>query len=135
MKRFASVVIAFGASMLVLGATSAFAAGNTFTVNCGGGANSFSSIRAAVNAAGPGDTINVCSGTYTEQVAIPAGKNGLTLQSVNHAATIQAPASMSASKTVVEVTGSTNVKISDFTIQGPGSGGCDSLEYGIKIDG
>jgi parallel beta-helix repeat protein len=131
MKRFASVVIACGASMLVLGATSAF--GATHTVGCG---TDFSTIQAAVNGSSAGDTINVCPGTYTEQVAIPAGKNGLTIQSIGHlAATIQAPASLSASKAIVEVTGSTNVKISDFTIQGPGSGGCDSLEYGVKIDG
>jgi len=42
---------------------------------------------------------------------------------------------MNASKAIVRVTGSTNVKFSDFTIQGPGSGSCDSLEYGVRIDG
>jgi parallel beta-helix repeat protein len=131
MKRFASVLVAFGASAMVLGATSAF--GATHTVGCGGA--SFPSIQLAVNGSGPGDTINVCSGTYTEQVSIPAGKNGLTLQSVSHAATIQAPGALSAPKAIVRVTGSQNVKISDFTIQGPGDGGCDSLEYGIRIDG
>src|SRR3954449_8123510 len=133
MKRFLGAVLAVAGTAMVIGASSAFA--TTFTVGtCSGGG--FPTIQAAVNGASAGDKINVCGGTYVEQVSVPAGKNGLTLQSIGHlAATIQAPAAMSASKTIVRVTGSTNVKISDFTIQGPGSGSCDSLEYGIRIDG
>jgi pectin methylesterase-like acyl-CoA thioesterase len=42
----------------------------------------FSSIQDAVTAASPGAMIKVCRGTYTEQVTIPAGKDGLTLYSV-----------------------------------------------------
>src|SRR5687768_12133101 len=36
-------------------------------------------IQAAVNAASPGDTIQVCPGTYNESVNIPVALNGLTL--------------------------------------------------------
>lgn len=42
----------------------------TLCVNPGGTGGCFSSIQAAVNAAMPGDTINVAAGTYTEQVQI-----------------------------------------------------------------
>ena len=37
----------------------------------------FTSIQAAVDAAGPGDQIKVCPGTYQEQVRIGPGKDGL----------------------------------------------------------
>src|SRR5687768_10488934 len=53
----------------------------------------FNTIQAAVTAAGAGDTIKVCAGVYTEQVTIPAGKNGLMLRSHTPlAAVIKAPA-------------------------------------------
>jgi hypothetical protein len=40
---------------------------------------SFTSIQAAVNAAAPGDTIQVCAGTYNENVDVPAALSGLTI--------------------------------------------------------
>jgi len=133
MKRFLGAVLAVAGTAMVIGASSAFA--TTFTVGtCSGGG--FPTIQAAVNGASAGDKINVCPGTYVERVNVPAGKNGLTLQSLGHlAATIQAPAALAAPKSIVRVTGSTNVKLTDFTVQGPGDGGCDSLEYGVRIDG
>src|SRR5947207_9415884 len=77
-------------------------------------------IQEAVNAAAPGDRVNVCPGTYTEQVVVPAGKNNLTLRSVNTwQAVIKAPATMVADKSIVRVTASTNVTILAFTITGP----------------
>jgi nitrous oxidase accessory protein NosD len=42
------------------------------SVGCGGGA--YPTIGSAVNAAAPGDTIDVCPGTYRELVTVPAGK-------------------------------------------------------------
>src|SRR4051812_25428449 len=122
MKRFLGAVLAVAGTAMVIGASSAFA--TTFTVGtCSGGG--FPTIQAAVNGASAGDKINVCPGTYVERVNVPAGKNGLTLQSLGHlAATIQAPAALAAPKSIVRVTGSTNVKLTDFTVQGPGDGGC-----------
>ena len=96
----------------------------------------FTSIQAAVNAASPGDTIKVCAGTYVEQVTIPAGKNGLTLRShVPEAAIIKAPAVMVDPKAIVRVNGAQDVTINGFTITGPGGGPCDSLRYGVRVDG
>jgi parallel beta-helix repeat protein len=96
----------------------------------------FTSIQAAVTAANPGAKITVCPGTYTEQVKIPAGKDNLTLQSQKPLqAVIQAPATMSSPKAIVEITGSQNVDVAKFTIAGPGGTGCDSLEYGVRVDG
>jgi parallel beta-helix repeat protein len=67
---------------------------------------------------------------------VPAGKNNLTLQSKTKlTAIIKAPAVMTMPKAIVRVTTSTNVTIQDFTITGPGGGGCGSIEYGVRVDG
>lgn len=96
----------------------------------------FTSIQAAVNAASSGDTIKVCAGTYVEQVTIPAGKNGLTLRShVPEAAIIKAPPAMADPKAIMRVNGAQDVTINGFTIAGPGGGPCDSLRYGVRVDG
>jgi parallel beta-helix repeat protein len=96
----------------------------------------FTSIQAAVNAAPVGAKIRVCRGTYTEQVTIPAGKDGLTLFSTpDLAAVIKAPLVMLDAKAIVRVNGAQNVSIRHFTITGPGSGGCNSIRYGVRVDG
>src|SRR5918998_3516753 len=46
-------------------------------MTCPGAA--YSTIQSAVNAAAPGDTIQVCAGNYNENVNIPAPLSGLTL--------------------------------------------------------
>jgi len=91
-------------------------------------------VQAAVTHAEAGETVLVGAGTYTEQVTI--GTNGVTLESVvPWAATIKAPASMADPKAIVRVNGATGVTIEDLTIAGPGDGGCNSLRYGIRVDG
>jgi parallel beta-helix repeat protein len=104
--------------------------------SCGKG-SPFITIPSAVNAARPGDNIDVCPGTYSEQVTIPADKDNLTLVSDKPLqAIIQAPATIAASavKEIVRVNGAHNTRILQFTITGPGPGPCDSIEYGVRVD-
>lgn len=95
----------------------------------------FTTIQAAVTTANAGDHIKVCPGTYVEQVTIPAGKDNLSLESQKPLqAIIQAPAAMTSPKAIVRDAGSQNVRIRQFTIQGPGGGPCDSIEFGVRVD-
>ena len=92
-------------------------------------------IQSAVTAASAGDTIRVCRGTYPEQVTIPVGKDNLTLHSVSHwHAIIKAPPIMLDPKAIVRVSTSQNVTIRGFEISGPGTGACDSIRYGVRVD-
>jgi len=86
----------------------------------------FTSIQAAVDAAGPGDKIKVCPGTYQEQVRIGPSKDGLSLFSqVPLQAIIKAPLLMTQPNSIVLVNGADDVTIRQFTISGPYTvGGC-----------
>ena len=94
------------------------------------------SIQAAVDAADPGDTINVPAGTYTEQVTIT---KSLTLVGENRDTTIiKAPATIPVASDpnsyVVKIAGSgVDVDLSGFTVSGPGPSGCGSIGYGIVV--
>jgi parallel beta-helix repeat protein len=93
------------------------------------------SINGAIALANPGDKIKVCPGTYVEQVKVPAGKDNLTLESEKPLqAIIQAPPVMASPKAIVQLQAQ-NTKLQKFTIQGPGGGPCDSIEYGVRVDG
>ncbi len=97
----------------------------------------YTSIQLAVTAAQPGDHIDVCPGTYNEQVTIPAGKDNLRLRSTRQwEAMITAPPDnpLDPIKAIVRVNGAHGVTILAFTIKGPGSGLCNSLRYGVRID-
>jgi len=132
MKRFTLAVLAVSCAALGLLATPAFAKDITVGTCDGGG---FPTIQAAVTAASPGDHIRVCPGTYVEQVTVPAGKDNLTLESQKPLqAIIQAPPAMTSPKAILRVSGAQNVTIRQFTIQGPGDGPCDSIEYGVRVD-
>jgi parallel beta-helix repeat protein len=96
----------------------------------------YATIQSAVNASAPGDRINVCPGTYTEEVNIPIGKDNILLRSVQFwAAVVKAPTVMlGLTKSIVRVNGAHGVTILAFTITGPGGFGCDSLRYGVRVD-
>lgn len=132
-----TVLNLFAFALLALGAQAASA--KVITVDDNGldcRKADFNTIQAAVTAAAPGDTIKVCAGTYVEQVVIPASKNDLTLRSHTPlAAVIKAPPVMVNEKAVVLVRGAQNVTIDAFTIAGPGGGPCDSIRYGVRVDG
>ncbi|HEY7590035.1 MAG TPA: hypothetical protein VH723_03530 [Candidatus Limnocylindrales bacterium] len=96
----------------------------------------YARIQDAVIAAGPGDTINVCPGTYPEEVKILPGDDGITLRSVVPlAAVIRAPAVMTPpANAIVHVAGAQDVRILGFRITGPGPGGCNSIGVGVLVN-
>src|SRR5256885_13491830 len=83
----------------------------------------YRTIQSAVDVAGTGDHINVCPGTYMEQVIVPAGKDNIRLRSTRQwEAIIQAPPDnpLDPVKAIVRVNGAHGVTILAFTITGPG---------------
>jgi hypothetical protein len=90
----------------------------------------FNTIQAAVTASNPGDTIIVCPGGYAEQVTV---NKDLTL--TGSSATIQAPGTLTGDLNIVDITNGATVTMSDFTVSGPGSGGCGSIHTGIAVLG
>jgi hypothetical protein len=108
----------------------------------------YATISAALTSAAPGDTIKVCAGSYTDQLAIT---QSVTLQA-HGAVTVTAPASPSDSLTpcdtdggaqpnqaVVDVCGSVNptsATITGFTFQGNWpSNICNDSLYGVTVLG
>jgi hypothetical protein len=105
----------------------------TTTLTVGPG-KEFGTIQAAVNASTSGDTIDVYSGTYTEQVTIPVGLNNLTLESgPGQIVTIQAPSSLDSTGAIVRIDGAQNTILQGFTIAGPGTTG-GTLQFGVLVD-
>lgn len=136
----ARLLIAAAAIGLCLTAASP-AAARVFRVSNNGSCPNadYPTIQAAVTAAGPGDTVMVCPGTYTEQVRIPAGKDGLTLASEKPLqAVIQFPPVTTPPNSLVEVSESQDVTIRGFTITGPYTdAGCEpptATHYGVRVD-
>src|SRR6266480_2225877 len=102
----------------------------------------YTSSQMAVNDAQPGDHIDVCPGTYKEQVIISgSGKDNIQLRSTKQwAAVIQAPMVMVPDPadngffTILRISDAHNVTILAFTITGPGPTACGSLHYGVRVD-
>lgn len=82
----------------------------------------YHTIQAAVDAAGPGDTIIVAAGTYAEDLVIPAAKSNLELVGAT-GATIKGVATTLDASFPLAVPNidilSSGVKIHGFTIEGP----------------
>ncbi|HXM94364.1 MAG TPA: right-handed parallel beta-helix repeat-containing protein [Candidatus Dormibacteraeota bacterium] len=97
----------------------------------------FPTVQSAVDAALPGDTVEMLSGTYQEQVTI--GKN-LKLVGVGLGPSIiQAPTALKrnafGSTYIVQINNSAQVSMSRLTVSGPGPGPCGSLNLGILVYG
>lgn len=120
-----------------------FAVTNAVVGTCKAG-TLFTTIQAAVNAATAGSTIQVCPGTYAEQITITTP---LTLKGVPAGAAgtvvIQPPAAgLSASSTSeifgnlyanVYVHGTEGVTLNNLVIQGNGGGPCINAGFSIGV--
>lgn len=95
----------------------------------------YCTVQEGVNAAPAGGKVQVEDGTYTEQVLISGtSKNNLKITGNGDKTIIAAPAVMTSPKAIVQVSQATGVTLTDLTVSGPGGSGCDSLEYGIRVD-
>ena len=126
LKKLA-VLSALTVSFMFLSSKAARAAtltvGNVSSLPCTG---SYSTISAAVAAAAPGDTIEVCQGTYDEQVKVTTAN--LTINGAGAGSTIIKPSvalpnssslySGAAIYGIVVVDGVTGVTIQDLTVDG-----------------
>jgi parallel beta-helix repeat protein len=98
----------------------------------------FTRIQDAVNASGPGATIKVCPGTYTEQVRIDGHvHDGLKLESLKSwQAIIKWPMLESFPLALVSISNTNRVTVRDFTISGPFTfAGCSPDRHeGVLVD-
>lgn len=103
----------------------------------------YSTIQSAVDAAGSGDHIMICPGTYAEHVVVPAGKDNLDIQGTKAANTfVQFPPTppTSGPDAIFLVNGAQDTEISNLTVRGPWSDaesdGCaQPRHYGIYVEG
>ena len=105
----------------------------------------YSSIQAAVTAAKPGDTINVCAGTYHEQVTVNKKLTiqGFDVNGMNQAiimpsgvvanTTSTATGNPIAAIVLIDGTNNDNVNLSDLTVDGSTNGinGCAPTLIGV----
>lgn len=109
----------------------------TLTVDADGGRD-FTTIQAAVNAAGTNDTVLVYNrnaaapgaADYQELVNIPAAKTGLKLKAAEAGVVLGAAAGTGTGEAVVDVM-ATKVLVEGFTITGAGA----DLDAGVRITG
>lgn len=121
MIRFLQVLLVATALLLSLAVQAAPASAATLNVP-----GDHPTIQAAIDAASPGDTINVAAGTYTEQILI---QKSLTLVGAGEATTIiRAPAARAGS--VIEGTNTWDYIVAAY----PSSGTIDVEIQGFTID-
>jgi hypothetical protein len=134
-QRLAVLILIIG---FILTITSAWRSGSatTLCVDPGGGGGCFTTIQAAINASGPGDTINVAAGTYTENVmlnksvTLNGAQAGVNACSRSATESIIIPANPGV-RTLELQTGSAGAVINGFTFSG-GSRGIESTSGPIN---
>jgi nitrous oxidase accessory protein NosD len=148
-KRFLLLIVGLLGAFFVGVGQAAATGGSTFIVdddgfasppsNCNSAMPTNNKIEAAVEAAPPYSTINVCPGTYEEQVSFETDDDGTTIRSlVRRAAIIKAPATIVANladeMSIVHVNSAYYIRILAFTIAGPGPGPCNTIHYGVWVE-
>ena len=94
--------------------------------DCNGVSGAFTTIQAAVNAAAPGDTIQICPGNYNEQVVVT--KSNLTIRGSGSGVTVLRPTAVVQNTTaifsgapvkpILLVDGAANITVASLTIDG-----------------
>jgi hypothetical protein len=99
----------------------------------------FRTIQAAIDAAKPGDIVQVLAGRYTEQLRI--GKSLTIVGAGIDTTVIRAPSSLRRNKlqetSIVDISDGASVSISKLTVAGPGPGTCKkgALNSGVRVRG
>jgi len=102
---------------------------------CATGATYTKIQDALVDAASTGDTIEVCAGTFTEQLVVD--KSVKLVGAGAGETTIAAPSTLTGLQNIVTISGSgVSVELTGFTISGPGpAGDCAGMLAGVFVRG
>ena len=101
---------------------------------CGGTRSVPRKVQHTIKAAGPGDTILVCPGTYTEQLSITGARDGLTLRAVEPwTAVIRTPPTLTSPRSLITIDGVDRVRLLSLRLQARTAPHCDRLHYGVLV--
>ena len=133
-KRLLEVAAVVGGLTLAVFATDVHAATLTCTVKNPPlpGANNFATIQAAI-ATPSCTTIKVKPGSYAGPITVNRNLMLLGHSKVNTIINLAGNTNPTLGAIVAVVGSATKVTIDNFTITGPGAGGCGSLQYGILV--